>query len=132
MTPRLPIWCLPYAHYVKPVLKLLPALRVKGIAHITGGGLVDNVPRILSDKLTARVDRSAWPLPALFAWLKKEGNLEDAEMFRVFNCGIGMVLVVSAHDADAAIALLAENGERVWRIGVIDERRGGESQTVIT
>ena len=118
--------------YVKPVLKLLQRVAVKGMAHITGGGLVENVPRVLSDKLTARVDRSAWPLPALFAWLRKEGNVEDAEMFRVFNCGIGMVLVVSAQDADAAIALLAENGERVWRIGVIDERRGGEPQTVIT
>ena len=118
--------------YVKPVLKLLQRFAVKGMAHITGGGLVENVPRVLSDKLTARLDRSAWPLPALFAWLREEGNVEDAEMFRVFNCGIGMVLVVSAQDADAAIALLAENGERVWRIGVIDERRGGEPQTVIT
>ena len=117
--------------YVKPVLKLLQRFAVKGIAHITGGGLVENVPRVLSDKLTARIDRSAWPLPALFAWLREEGNIEDAEMFRVFNCGIGMVLVVSAQDAEAAIALLAENGERVWRIGVIDERRGGELQTVI-
>ena len=118
--------------YVKPVLKLLQRFAVKGMAHITGGGLVENVPRVLSDNLTARLDRSAWPLPALFAWLKKEGNVADAEMFRVFNCGIGMALVVSAQDADAAIALLAENGERAWRIGMIDERRGDEPQTVIT
>ena len=79
--------------YVKPVLALLQALPVKGLAHITGGGLVENVPRVLPDGVRAVLDWGAWPLPALFRWLQEQGNVADAEMHRVFNCGIGMVLV---------------------------------------
>src|SRR5581483_8998022 len=100
--------------YVKPVLKLLEQVKVKGIAHITGGGLTENVPRVLGEKLTARIDRSAWPRPPLFEWLQREGNVDDAEMFRVFNCGIGMALVVSAEDAQRTETLLANEGERVF------------------
>ena len=117
--------------YVKPVLELLEKITVKGMAHITGGGLVENVPRVLAETLAARLDRAAWPLPPVFAWLKEQGNVADDEMLRVFNCGIGMVLVVSREDADAAIKLLNDSGERVWRIGAIEQRRGGEPQTVV-
>jgi phosphoribosylformylglycinamidine cyclo-ligase len=117
--------------YVKPILKLLAEVQVKGMAHITGGGIVENVPRVLADDLTARLQRSAWSLPPLFAWLKEQGNVADDEMLRVFNCGIGMVLVVSADDADRASALLAREGETVWRIGIIDRRQGDEPQTIV-
>jgi phosphoribosylformylglycinamidine cyclo-ligase len=118
--------------YVRPVLKLLQEIAVKGMAHITGGGIVENVPRVLADDLTARIERDAWPMPPLFSWLKEHGNVADDEMLRVFNCGIGMVLVVSAEDADRAVSHLTQSGERVWRIGVIDRRRGSEPQTIVT
>jgi phosphoribosylformylglycinamidine cyclo-ligase len=118
--------------YVKPVLALMHDVTVKGMAHITGGGLVENVPRVLGDDLTARINRNAWPMPPLFGWLQREGNVADDEMFRVFNCGIGMVLVVDAAEADRAVQLLEEHGERVFRIGRIDRRGGGEPQTIIT
>ncbi|CAM2149279.1 phosphoribosylformylglycinamide cyclo-ligase [Pararobbsia alpina] len=117
--------------YVKPVLALMDQIKVKGLAHITGGGLVENVPRILQHGLTAELDHRAWPLPPLFGWLQKEGGVADAEMHRVFNCGIGMVLVVSAADAKAAQGLLAGAGETVWQIGTIRKSAAGEAQTVV-
>lgn len=117
--------------YVKPVLKLLAAVKVKGLAHITGGGLLENVPRILPDALAARIERAAWPMPPLFAWLREQGNVVDQELYRVFNCGIGMVAVVSPGDADAAVRTLKAAGETVWRIGHIVRRRRNEPQTVI-
>jgi phosphoribosylformylglycinamidine cyclo-ligase len=118
--------------YVKPVLALMREVTVKGMAHITGGGLTENIPRVLADDLTARIDRSAWPMPPLFSWLQREGNVPDDEMFRVFNCGIGMVLIVSPDVADRASDILTAQGERVWRIGRIDRRSGGEPQTVVS
>ncbi len=117
--------------YVKPVLALMARLQVKGLAHITGGGLVDNVPRILGDRLQARLQRDAWPMPPLFTWLQQQGGVEDAEMHRVFNCGIGMVLVVSPADAAAAIEHLVAAGEQVWRIGEIAGRAAGAPATVV-
>jgi phosphoribosylformylglycinamidine cyclo-ligase len=118
--------------YVKPVLALLAEMPVKGIAHITGGGLVENVPRVLPDGVRAVLDRRAWPLPPLFGWLQQQGNVADAEMHRVFNCGIGMVLVVAAPDADRAIGRLAAAGETVHRIGRIEARPQGSPATVVT
>ena len=118
--------------YVKPVLALMREVTVKGMAHITGGGLTENVPRVLADGLTARLDRSAWPTPPLFAWLQREGNVPDDEMFRVFNCGIGMALIVRPAEADRAVEVLRQHGERVWRIGLVDRRNGGEPQTIVT
>ena len=117
--------------YVKPVLALLREVTVKGMAHITGGGLTENVPRVLADDLTARLDRGAWLMPPLFSWLQREGNVPDDEMFRVFNCGIGMVLVVSPDAADRATEILTHHGERVSRIGRIDRRSAGEPQTIV-
>ncbi|MBY0268401.1 MAG: phosphoribosylformylglycinamidine cyclo-ligase [Burkholderiales bacterium] len=117
--------------YVKPLLKLMKQLPVKGLAHITGGGLLDNVPRVLGDKLTAEISRKAWPLPPLFRWLQQQGNVADDEMHRVFNCGIGMVVVVAEKDAARAQTLLKRAGEKVWRIGSVRKRRGGEAQTVV-
>ncbi len=117
--------------YVKPLLALMDKIEVKGMAHITGGGLVENVPRVLRDGLTAELQRDAWSMPPLFNWLQQHGGVADAEMHRVFNCGIGMVVIVSNQDADAAIAQLAAAGESVSRIGEIRERREGEAQTIV-
>lgn len=117
--------------YVKPVLGLLDKVSVKGIAHITGGGLLENVPRILNEKLTAELDSRNWPLPPLFAWLQREGGVADAEMHRVFNCGIGMVLVVSPDDAALASGLLSAAGEVVWNLGTIRRRAQDEAQTLV-
>ncbi len=119
--------------YVKPMLALMRAMpgAVKGMAHITGGGITENVPRILAEGLTARIDAAAWTLPPLFQWLKDAGNVDAQEMYRVFNCGIGMAVIVSAADADAAQAKLAEAGETVFRIGRIDTRAAGEAPTIV-
>ena len=117
--------------YVKPVLKLIGQVRVKGLAHITGGGLVENIPRVLPETLTAHLERAAWSMPPLFGWLQEQGNVSDAEMHRVFNCGIGMVAIVSPQDAAAAETLLRDAGETVSRIGTIRHRRDGEPQTTV-
>jgi len=119
--------------YVKSMLGLMRAIPgvVKGMAHITGGGLLENVPRILADNLTARLDASSWTLPPLFQWLKQEGNVADQEMYRVFNCGVGMVVIVSAEQADAAVANLEAAGETVYRLGRIEARAEGVAQTTV-
>jgi phosphoribosylformylglycinamidine cyclo-ligase len=116
--------------YVKPVLKLLESVAVKGIAHITGGGITENVPRILQKNLSARIKKAAWPRPELFNWLQREGNVAEDEMHRVFNCGIGMVLVVDAADAKRAADLLGAQGETVYQIGKIEASSGEPAATV--
>ncbi|MEW6164714.1 MAG: phosphoribosylformylglycinamidine cyclo-ligase [Pseudomonadota bacterium] len=117
--------------YVKSMLKLMESVTVKGMAHITGGGLTGNVPRVLPENVTAVIEKSAWTLPPLFQWLQKEGNVADDEMHRVFNCGIGMVVIVAAADADRAVAELAATGETVYRLGRIEARQAGQEQTII-
>ena len=117
--------------YVKPLLALIKSLPLKGMAHITGGGLTENVPRVLGEDLTALLQRDAWPMPPLFSWLQQYGGVADAEMHRVFNCGIGMVVIVAAADAERAMAELAAAGETVWRIGAIAERAFGQGQTIV-
>jgi phosphoribosylformylglycinamidine cyclo-ligase len=117
--------------YVKPLLALMEKLEVKGMAHITGGGLVENVPRVLGENLTAVLQRDAWVMPQLFSWLQQHGGVADAEMHRVFNCGIGMVVIVAQEEADAALAQLQAAGETVYRIGEIQERQPGQAQTVV-
>ena len=117
--------------YVKPVLKLLRSISVKGLAHITGGGLLENIPRVLPAGLAARIERSAWNLPPLFQWLKQEGNIADAELYRVFNCGIGMVAVVGAAEASAALRALRATGEIACRIGHVVRREKNGPQVVI-
>jgi phosphoribosylformylglycinamidine cyclo-ligase len=108
--------------YVKPVLGLIQEVRVKGLAHITGGGLVENVPRVLPDGVRAVLEKAAWPLPPLFRWLQGEGGIPDVELHRVFNCGIGMVAIVAAREADRAARALRAAGETVYRLGVIERR----------
>jgi len=117
--------------YVKPLLALMRAITVKGMAHITGGGLVENIPRILPDDLTAALQKKSWPRPPLFDWLQQQGNISDSEMHRVFNCGIGMAVVVAEADAGAAMKFLADAGEGVYRIGEIRKRGADEAQTVV-
>jgi len=117
--------------YVKPVLSLLRTVDVKGMAHITGGGLRENTHRMFPEHCAARLERARWPRPAIFGWLQAAGHVDDAEMHRVFNCGIGMVVVVDAGDAERASALLAEAGETVYRIGSVVARTAGSPGTTV-
>ena len=117
--------------YVKPVLKLLKKVPVKGLAHITGGGLVGNVPRILPKKTRAVIHQASWPRPEVFQWLQRAGNVADGEMHRVFNCGIGMVVVVAAAAAKRAVAALRTAGETVYEIGSIEKSAAAEPDCVV-
>ena len=117
--------------YVKPILAALKQFTIKGMAHITGGGISENVPRILPENTVAAIDSQSWPLPKLFQWLQQAGNVEIQEMYRTFNCGIGMVLVVNAEDADAIQKFLQQQGETVYQIGRIRSRQGDEHQTQV-
>lgn len=107
--------------YVRSVLSLIrhETLTVKGLAHITGGGLLENIPRVLPENCQAVLRQDSWELPKLFRWLQEQGNVEQNEMYRVFNCGVGMVVIVSAEQADAAQAHLVAQGETVYRLGEI-------------
>lgn len=105
--------------YVKSLLALIAQVRVHALAHITGGGLTENIPRVLPANSTAKIDVSTWARPAVFNWLQQQGNIEEMEMRRTFNCGIGMVVCVAAEDADRATELLRAQGETVYRIGQI-------------
>ena len=106
--------------YVKPVLKLAAAVPVKGLAHITGGGLVGNVPRILPNGTKAVIEKKKWPRPDIFKWLQETGKVAEDEMLRVFNCGIGMVIVLAPDKAEAAMMLLKGEGELAYDIGRIE------------
>jgi phosphoribosylformylglycinamidine cyclo-ligase len=116
--------------YVKSILKLLESVPVKGLAHITGGGITGNVPRALPENTLARIRKDSWPRPPVFQWLQRTGNLAEDEMFRVFNCGIGMVLVLSGDDVKQATEVLRAAGETVYEIGTIEEG-SGEAQAVV-
>ena len=117
--------------YVKPLLALMQTLTVKGMAHITGGGITENVPRVLPQNVVADIDSKTWQMPKLFEWLRDGGNVAPQEMFRTFNCGIGMVVIVSQADAARAISQLQAAGEKVSQIGVIRTRQGNEHQTQV-
>ena len=115
--------------YVKPLLALMASMEVKGMVHITGGGLLENIPRVLQPHLTAELQRDAWTMPPLFSWLQQHGGVADDEMYRVFNCGIGMTVIVAEENADAAMGQLTAAGETVYRIGEIKTRGEKEPQT---
>jgi phosphoribosylformylglycinamidine cyclo-ligase len=117
--------------YVKPVLALLTEIEVKGMAHITGGGLTENTHRMFPDGLAARLEPASWPQPAIFDWLQRAGKVATDEMHRVFNCGIGMILVVSPARVDAALERLAAMGESAYLVGSVERRRAGAPGTVI-
>jgi len=117
--------------YVKPLLKLMGAVRVKGLAHITGGGLVGNVPRMLPRGMRAVLKKKAWPRPDLFTWLQQNGDLAEDEMHRVFNCGIGMVIAVAREHVATAKMLLKREGELAYEIGLIEAGNAGEPEAVV-
>jgi phosphoribosylformylglycinamidine cyclo-ligase len=117
--------------YVKPMLELMKQVNVKGIAHITGGGLTENIPRILQEGLTAVIQKNTWPRPPLFSWLQEQGHVAESEMHRVFNCGVGIVVVVAQSHADAAMDFLRQCGETVWQIGLIEKQSSGQAQTIV-
>ncbi|MFC1684095.1 phosphoribosylformylglycinamidine cyclo-ligase [Pseudomonadota bacterium] len=110
--------------YVKPLLELIQQVEVHALAHITGGGLLENLPRVLPEGSKAVVDTSSWQLPAVFQWLQEQGNVEESEMLRTFNCGIGMVVCVAEADAQRTIELLNAQGETAWRLGHIEATDG--------
>lgn len=117
--------------YVKPLLQLIATLPIKGMAHITGGGITENIPRVLPVGLMAEIKKASWTMPPLFTWLQAQGNVEDLEMYRTFNCGIGMVVIVAQEHAVAAIDLLTEAGETVFHIGDIRAQQAGETPTIV-
>lgn len=117
--------------YVKPLLALIAALPVKGMAHITGGGITENVPRVLPEAVKAVIEQSSWLRPRLFQWLQSEGNIVESEMHRVFNCGIGMVVIVASEHVQQALHLLHAAGENALEIGRIEARADGEAQTIV-
>ena len=108
--------------YVRPLLELAQTLTIKGLVHITGGGFWENIPRILPEGTAVRIGRSRWEQPAIFDYLARLGNVDDVEMLRTFNCGIGMIVIVAANDADAALERLRQSGERAWLLGEVTPR----------
>jgi phosphoribosylformylglycinamidine cyclo-ligase len=110
--------------YVKPALATIRAGGVQALAHITGGGLTENLPRVLPEGLGAQIDLDAWDLPPVFGWMAETGGIAEGEMLKTFNCGIGMIVVCAADQADALTALLAEAGETVSRIGTVTDAAG--------
>ena len=113
--------------YVKPLLKALATVDIHALAHITGGGLTENIPRVIPDGLSVHIDLNNWRLPALFTWLRDAGQVAQAEMLKTFNCGIGMVVVVAPEDFDSASRVLGEAGEQVCRLGTVVEGGDGVS-----
>ena len=116
--------------YVKNVLAALAIHPIKALAHITGGGLLENIPRVLPDSMAAQLKKGSWPQTELFAWLQKTAGIDDIEMNRTFNNGIGMVVVIDAANAAACAAMLRASGETAYEIGVIAARGEGASVTV--
>ena len=114
--------------YVKPLLALLSQVTVHGLSHITGGGLLDNIPRVIPEGLEVVLQRDSWPRDPVFEWLQSQGRIPDLEMYRVFNCGIGMTVQVAARDADRAVAALRDAGQPALRIGEV--RSGGRGVVI--
>ena len=112
--------------YVNSILSLINNLPVNAISHITGGGLLENIPRVLPNNLAARLDTSSWTMPDIFKWLQTEGNIDSKEMYRVLNCGIGMVVVTSKNSSQAVIDCLKDSGENAWLVGEIVNSTGNQ------
>ncbi len=117
------VFLTPTKIYIKSCISAIAGGGVKALAHITGGGLTENIPRVLPENVSAEINRSAWTLPAAFAWLQEKGNIAEAEMLRTFNCGIGMVVVVAADKAGAVAATLKKEGEVVYNLGRITAKQ---------
>ncbi len=117
--------------YVKPLLKAIKLGGIKGMAHITGGGLTENIPRVLPENVTVHLDAASWSRPAVFGWLAQAGSIEASDMAKTFNCGIGMAVIVEAAAADQIMASLTESGEKPVKIGHVEERKSAESPQII-
>ena len=117
--------------YVCAVLAAMKAATIKGLAHITGGGLLQNVPRVLPANVVAELHHDAWPRQPVFEWLQRGGDVAESEMLRVFNCGIGMVVIAAENEVDKLTVALKDHGEVVYRLGTIRERMGSEPQTTV-
>ena len=111
--------------YVKQILNLMQHISIKSLAHITGGGLIENLPRVIPKDLSVIINTDTWTLPPIFAWLGEQGKINSDEMFKTFNCGIGLVLCVERNNADKTINYLNDNGETAWVIGSIIKNNGG-------
>jgi phosphoribosylformylglycinamidine cyclo-ligase len=117
--------------YVKALLTLFKQVDVKALSHITGGGLLDNIPRVLPANSVAVIETQSWQQPAVFKWLQSQGNVTDTEMYRTFNCGVGMVIVVTEEDQAQALSTLAEAGESPWVIGHIQQNDGSQDAVLM-
>jgi len=117
--------------YVKPLLSLMQSVEVHAMAHITGGGLLENLPRVFPENCSARIEKNSWTQPKIFNWIQENGNVEEEEMLRTFNCGIGMAIVVKAEDADKTIQHLNQQGETAFQIGTIVERDNREERVAV-
>ena len=117
--------------YVKSILSLLDELKVHAMAHITGGGISGNIPRVLPNNLKIKINRLGWNIPSLFEWIREKSNLDEAGLFSTFNCGIGMVIILSKDDEMKATKILQDSGEEVFKLGLVYDRRDGEEQVEI-
>ncbi|WP_434312347.1 phosphoribosylformylglycinamidine cyclo-ligase [Haemophilus influenzae] len=117
--------------YVKSILQLIKQTDVHAIAHLTGGGFWENIPRVLPDNTKAVIDEASWQWPAIFNWLQEKGNISRYEMYRTFNCGVGMVIALPEKEVETALALLEQAGEKAWVIGKIAPLGEGEAQVEI-
>ena len=117
--------------YVKSLLALKEKITINALAHITGGGLLENIPRVLPDYTNAKIDKNSWQLPEVFKWLQENGNIEATEMYRTYNCGIGMVICVNQEDSDKTLSLLKELGESAFIIGNIEKAEQAEPKVII-
>ncbi|PSJ44892.1 phosphoribosylformylglycinamidine cyclo-ligase [Zobellella endophytica] len=117
--------------YVKPVLELIKQFDIHALSHITGGGFWENIPRVLPAGAKAVIDGASWQWPAVFSWLQQAGGVETYEMYRTFNCGVGMVIALPAEQAEAAVQFMQDAGENAWLIGRIDNAAEGEEQVEI-
>jgi phosphoribosylformylglycinamidine cyclo-ligase len=111
--------------YVKSVSELMKKIKIKGMAHITGGGITENIPRILNPNLMANINTNTWEMNPIFEWIATHGNISEEEMRKTFNCGIGMVLAIESKDTRETLEILSANGEKAWEIGSIIEGSGG-------
>ena len=109
--------------YVKPILNLLENIPIKAIAHITGGGLTENIPRVIPGHLSAQIDSKSWPLPAIFKWLQEMGNIDSEEMYKTFNCGVGLVLCLSKESIKEGIDRIKRQGIECWQMGTIEKKK---------
>lgn len=117
--------------YVQPLLGLMEQVDILAMSHITGGGFTENIPRVLPEGVYAKIDLSSWQIPPIFQWLQQQGNITEAELFRTFNCGVGMILCVSAEQTQTALAFLRQAGEQAWLIGSVESMDADQARVML-